>query len=219
MNEALKFKSDIMKNFFRKVVKAFKVLADANLLTFARNVAVSMTAAVETFPTPVPAITVISDQIDNYAELLQSSASRDKVQVALKNQSKKALLLMLSQLADYVNLTAQGDEVKLSESGFNLNKVPQPISIKTPAGVVLTDGGNSGELLLKCKRVAGASGYMYQNTTDPLLTETSWVSIAATTTSFTFTGLTKGVTYYCRVVAVGGNQQLMNSIVLNRVSQ
>jgi len=219
MNEALKLKLHIMKKFFRKVVKAFKVLADAKLLTFSQNVTASMAAAVETYPTPVPAIVDVASQISDYEALLRSSASRDKVQVALKNQCKQALLQMLSQLADYVNLTAQGDEAKLAESGFNLNKVPQPISLKAPTGVVLTDGGNSGELFLKCKRVAGASGYMYQYTTDPLLAESSWVSFAATTTFFTFTGLTKGVTYYCRVVAVGGNQQLMNSIILNRVSQ
>ena len=208
-----------MKIFFRKVVKAFKVLADAKLLTFAQNVTASMTAAVATFPTPVPAIADITTEISNYAQLLQLAASRDKVQVALKNQSKQNLLLMLSQLADYVNLTAQGDDAKLSESGFNLNKVPQPINMKAPTGLVLADGGNSGELLLKCKRVAGASGYLYQYTNDPLLAEISWVSIASTTTSFTFTGLTKGVTYYSRVVAVGGKQQLMNSIVVSRVSQ
>jgi hypothetical protein len=35
---------------------------------------------------------------------------RDKIQVALKNESKRILLLLLSQLADYVNLTAQGNE-------------------------------------------------------------------------------------------------------------
>jgi hypothetical protein len=39
---------------------------------------------------------------------------RDKIQVALKNESKRTLLLLLSQLADYVNLTAQGNENNIS---------------------------------------------------------------------------------------------------------
>jgi hypothetical protein len=219
MNEALKLKPKKMKKFLRKVIKAFKVLADAKLLTFAQKVVASMTTAVGSFPTPTPTLVDITSEIDNFSALLQSAANRDKVQVALKNQSKKTLLQMLSQLADYVNMVAQGDEVKLSESGFDLNKVPQPISMKGPTGLVLLDGGNSGELVLKFRRVEGASGYLYQYTTDPLLPEDGWVSIAATTTSFTFTGLTKGVTYYCRVIAIGGNQQRMNSIVVNRVSQ
>ena len=208
-----------MKKYLRKVVKTFKLLMDAKLLTFAQNVVPSMAAAVESFPTPTPTLVSISDEISNYAALLQSAASREKVQVALKNQSKQALLQLLSQLADYVNMVAQGDEVMLSQSGFNLNKVPQPISMKGAAGLVLLDGGNSGELVLKFRRVEGASGYLYQYTTDPLLPEDKWVSIAATTTSLTFTGLTKGVTYYCRVIAIGGYQQRMNSIVVNRVSQ
>jgi hypothetical protein len=219
MNEALKLNPKKMKKYLRKVVKTFKLLMDAKLLTFAPNVVSSMTAAVESFPTPTPALVDISNEIDTYSGLLQSAANRDKVQVALKNQSKKALLLMLSQLADYVNMVAQGNEVMLAESGFDLNKVPQPISMKAPTGLVLLDGGNTGELVLKFRRVAGALSYLYQYTTDPLLPEESWVSIAATTTSLTFTGLTKGVTYYCRVIAIGGYQQRMNSIVVNRVSQ
>jgi hypothetical protein len=46
--------------------------------------------------------------------LLQLAAGRDKIQVALKNESKRILLLLLSQLADYVNLTAQGNENNIS---------------------------------------------------------------------------------------------------------
>jgi hypothetical protein len=141
------------------------------------------------------------------------------VQVALKNQSKLELLQLLSQLADYVNLTAQGVESILAMSAFDLNRVPQPVTMKAPTGIMLLDGGNSGQLLLKFKRVTGASSYLFQYTTDTTLATESWISIPATTTSYTFSGLTKGATYYCRVVAVGGNQQLMDSIVVNRVSQ
>ncbi|HEY5407073.1 MAG TPA: hypothetical protein VIJ92_08295 [Ginsengibacter sp.] len=208
-----------MKKFLRKVVKSFKRLADAKLLTFAQNVTTSMASAVGVYPTPTPVLADINNMIGNYAELLQTSASRDRIQVALKNQSKQALLLMLSQLSDYVNLTAQGTEALLAMSGFDINKIPQPISMKAPTRVVLLDGGNSGELLLKFKGADGASSYLFQYTTDVLLADSSWISIAATTTFYTFTGLTKGTVYYCRAVAVGSNQQLMNSIVVNRVSQ
>ncbi len=208
-----------MKKFLRKVVKSFKKLADAKLLTFAQNVTTSMANAVAVFPTPVPTLTDINTALGNYAELLQLAADRSKVQVVLKNQAKQALLALLSQLADYVNLTAQGDEGILVQSGIDLNKVPQPVSLKAPTRVVLLDGGNSGELLLKFKSVAGAPSYLFQYTTDATLAEESWVSIAATTTSYTFTGLTKGATYYCRAIAVGANLQQMTSIVVNRVSQ
>ena len=65
----------------------------------------------------------------------------------------------------------------------------------------------------------GASSYLHQYTTDALLPEDGWVSIASTTTTFTFKGLTRGVTYYVRSIAIGRNNQLKNSIVVNRVSQ
>jgi hypothetical protein len=60
---------------------------------------------------------------------------------------------------------------------------------------------------------------VFQYTTDATLQESSWVSFPATTTSFTFTGLTKGATYYCRALSVGAYQQVKASIVLNRISQ
>ena len=208
-----------MKKFLRKVVKTFKQLADAKLFTFAQNVTTSMANAVAVYPTPVPTLADVNTALGNYAELLQLAADRSKVQVVLKNQAKRDLLVLLSQLADYVNLTGQGDERVLVKSGFILNKVPQPVSLKAPTRVLVLDGGNSGELVLKFKSVTGASSYLFQYTTDAMLSEESWVSIPATTTSYTFTGLTKGSTYYCRAVAVGSNQQLMNSIVVNRVSQ
>jgi hypothetical protein len=207
-----------MKKFFRKVVKTFKKFADANLLTFGQNVTACMAAAVTTFPTPVPSLESINTELENYAELLQTSASRDKVQVQLKNKSKFTLNQMLSQLADYVN-SITTDPALLASSGFDLNKLPQPITITAPENPTLSDNGSSGQLVLKFKAVKGASSYVYQYTADASLEESSWVSCPATTTSFTFTGLTKGTTYYCRALAVGANQQVKASIVLNRISQ
>lgn len=207
-----------MKKFIRRVIKTFKRLTDANLLAFGQNVTGKMNAAVATFPNPVPSLEKINSELANYAELLQTSATRDKVQVHLKNMSKFNLNQMLSQLADYVNTTTT-DAALLASSGFELNKLPQPITITAPENSTLTDGGGTGQLLFKFKAVRGASSYLFQYTSDATLEESSWISIPATTTSYTFTGLTKGTTYYCRVLAVGANQQLKASIVLNRISQ
>jgi len=207
-----------MKKFIRRVVKTFKKLSDSNILTFGQTVTASMTAAVATFPTPVPALADINAELTNYEELLQTSASRDKVQVQLKNISKFALNQMLSQLADYVNTTTS-DSAALASSGFLLNKLPQPRTITSPENPVLSDGRGAGQLLFKFKAVKGASCYLFQYTTDATLQENSWISIPATTTYHTFTGLTKGTSYYCRALAVGANQQVKASIVLNRISQ
>lgn len=207
-----------MKKFIRRVIKSFKRLSDANLLTFAQNVTTSMAAAVTSFPTPVPSLESINSELGNYAELLQTSANRDKVQVQLKNISKFTLNQMLSQLADYVNTTTT-DSAVLASSGFELNKLPQPIIITAPENPTLSDGNGTGRLMFKFKSVKGASSYVYQYTTDETFQESSWVSIPATTTSYTFTGLTKGTNYYCRALAVGSNRQVQASIILNRISQ
>ena len=207
-----------MKKFIRRAVKSFKRLTDANLLTFTQNVAASMAAAVSKFPKPVPSLANINAELTKYEGLLQTSASRDKVQVQLKNISKFALNQMLSQLVDYVNTTTS-DSADLARTGFDLNKLPQPVTITPPENPALTDGHSSGELTFKFKAVKGASSYLFQYTSDATMQENSWISNPATTTSYTFTGLTKGTTYYCRVMAVGANQQVKSSIVLNRISQ
>jgi hypothetical protein len=207
-----------MKKIIRKVVKAFKRLSDANLLAFGNNVTVSMAAATGIFPTPIPTLESINTELGNFAELIQTAASRDKVQVQLKNQSRFNLLVMLSQLADYVNsITTEASQ--LVQSGFELNKVPVPVTLEAPTRLLLLDGPNNGELTLKFRRAKGALSYLHQYTTDGLLPEDGWVSTPSTTTTYTFKGLTRGATYYVRSVAVGSNQQTVNSIILNRVSQ
>ena len=207
-----------MKKFNRRVVKTFKRLADSNLLTFGQNVTVSMAAAVGIFPTPVPALADINLELQQYEGLLQSAKNRDKVQVDLKNVSKFTLNTMLSQLADYVNATTS-ESANLLKSGFELNKVPEPIGLLEPTGLRLSDGINSGEIILKFKAVRGASSYLFQYTTDTTLADGSWISFPATTSAYTFKGLSKGTTYNIRVAAVGRNQQVTNSIVVNRISQ
>jgi hypothetical protein len=207
-----------MKKFIRRIVKTFKKLSDSNILTFGQNVTASMAAAISTFPTPVPSLESINVELQNYSGLLQTANSRDKVQVQLKNISKFTLNQMLGQLADYVNATTS-DSALLASSGFELNKLPQPVTITAPLNPVLSDGSGTGQLVLKFKSVKGASSYVFQYTSDPTMQETSWISHPATTTTFTFTGLTKGTTYYCRALAVGAYLQVKASIVLNRISQ
>jgi hypothetical protein len=214
----LKNKFNFMKKFIRRVVKSFKKLADSKFLTFGENVTAGMAAAVDVFANPVPALAAINAELANYSNLIQTSASRDKVQVQLKNKSKFDLQMMLSQLADYVNTTTS-DSADLSRTGFDLNRLAQPITIGAPAWLRLMDGENSGEVTIKFRKVKGAASYLYQYSIDASLAETSWVNRPGTATTYTFTGLTKGTTYYFRIVAVGSNLQTVNSIVLNRVSQ
>jgi hypothetical protein len=214
----LKPKINFMKKFIRRVVKAFKKLADSKFLTFGENVTAGMAAAVDVFANPVPALAAINAELANYSTLIQTSASRDKVQVQLKNKSKFTLQLMLGQLADYVNTTTS-DSADLSRTGFELNRMPQPITITAPTRLRLMDGENSGEVTIKFTKVKGAPSYLYQYSSDTALAESSWINRPGTAATYTFTGLTKGTTYHFRVVAVGSNLQTVNSIVLNRVSQ
>ena len=103
-------------------------------------------------------------------------------------------------------------------TGFELNKVPEPVNLKAPSSLKLVDGKNSGALRLAFPAVKGAGSYLFQVSTDPSFA-TILQSVPCTAASYTFNGLDKGVTYYCRAISVGGKGQMMYSIVVNRVSQ
>ena len=208
-----------MKTVLRKVVKTFKRLGDALLLAFGRKVSAAMAKEVKTFANPVPALADINAELDKFQSLMKLAGSRDVKTVAEKNASRKVLISLLSNLADYINYTAKNDVVALASTLYPLNKIPEPIKLKAATRLTLKDGDNRGELLLKFRRPRGATGFVCQYSTDPLLAEKSWVSFQGTTATYVYKGLTKGTTYYCRVISLCTGQQEVESMVVNRTSQ
>ncbi len=208
-----------MKKLIRRAVKTFKKYADAVLLRFGRTVSGAMAAAPDVFPNPSPALKELDDALDGYEVVLGKAASRDRTQVPLKNKARSTVVSLLSQLTDYVNLVCLGEVTLLVQSALLLNKVPEPVTLKNPHRLVLSDGTNDGQIWMKFRSVKGAASYLFQYSATPDMAAAGLVSIPATTTSYLFTGLNKGTTYYFRSVAVGSNGQLAFSIVVNRVSQ
>jgi hypothetical protein len=219
MSGAFKKKSNKMKKFLRKAIKAFKKLTDSAFLTYGQAVTAAMANAITSFPNPNPSLKDINDELANYSGLLQTAKSRDKVQVSLKNDSRSLLETMLSSLTDFVNSLAAGNLSMLEETYMDLNKVPEPQKLKAPTGLTLSDGANSGEMIIRLTAVKGAYSYTYIYSNDPAMLDNTTVSVSATTTSYTFTGLTKGKTYYCRVAVVGTNKQMIYSNIINRICQ
>jgi hypothetical protein len=208
-----------MKNILRKAIKAFKQLGDALFLAYGQQVTAAIANAVATFGTPTPSLDAINKELSNFAALMKTAASRDKVQVAMKNASKLLLKGMLSQLTDYVNLIALGNETILAESSMQLSKIPEPVTLKAPTNVTLSDGPNTGEMKIKCKGPKGAVSFIFTYSTDPLMLDATTVNFTGSTTSYTFSGLTKSKVYYCSVAAVGANKQVFYSNIVNRSCQ
>ena len=205
-------------NVTRRILKNFRKFTDSKLLTFAQNV-LTCTSASQVLANPTPTMAVLSDAIINYSTLLGLAVNKDRIQVSLKNEARNTLLDLLDQLLDFVTLTAQGDEVVLTSSGFDLNNFPVSAKVKTPTNFELSDTGNPGEVRSSCDGQEAGKSFVHEISVDPITEETIWDSRTLTIRSNVFEGLTKGKTYWFRIAVIGTNGQRMYSNSLSRIVQ
>jgi hypothetical protein len=79
------------------------------------------------------------------------------------------------------------------------------------------NGLSSGQLFVTVKAVKGAYAYLHEYTTDASLAPGSWVTTNSTASRYTFNNLQPGTVYYCRVGAIGSNNQLLYSDAVSRM--
>lgn len=141
---------------------------------------------------------------DEFSQALANAADGGRTLTAIKNGKREALVLLVRQLAAYVQVACNGDMPTLLTSGFPTQKPQrQPAGIPAvPANLTVTFGERSGELKAVAASVAEAWTYNWQLTT---AAEPTVVLQSAQTTSArnTFTGLTPGVVYRATLNAVG----------------
>ncbi len=200
----------------KRVLTNFTSLSDGNLESKTHSIINAMTANAH-FPTPVPALSVVETASDNFSSALVKALTGTRADVADKNAKRETLLAVLRQLCSYVNLTANGNATMLLTSGFDVSKDPQPSVLTKPEIVRLENGVASGTLQLSVKAVKGAYSYLHEYTTDATMAPNSWVSSSSTSAKTLLTNLQPGTVYYCRVAAVGTNNQLLYSDAASRM--
>jgi hypothetical protein len=171
------------------------------------------------FPTPTPTMPEVNDALQGYSVSLLSAQTRDKNAVAAKNQARAALTDLLTQLASYVTMTANGDRAILVASNYDLASEGDSTPITKPENIQLSDGANSGEIVVKVKGVKGAKSYLHQYTADPLTASSEWTQVISTTSKYTFKNLSVAQRVWCRVAAVGSYNQVVFSDAVSRVVQ
>lgn len=204
----------------KKVNLGFSRYTEAALLVEAQAIQAALTNN-NNFPTPTPTLAVVQTAIYDYANALSAAQEGGKTNVAIKNQKKQELIDILIALGNYVAFTANGDDVKLTSSGFPLTKQREPLPpLDKPEIIKLEGGMNSGELNVTIGAVKAARTYVYQYTQEPLTDNSSWVSNNSTLVKFSFSNLEAGKKYWCRVIAYGRNEQeVFSDPVLSRIVQ
>lgn len=196
----------------------FDSLSDPDFQTKSESIYASMLPN-PNFPTPTPELTVVDAAIKAYSDGLVAAQRKDKDAVAIKNQARTSLTALLIQLANSVMTTANGDKTMLISSGFDLAKEGETTPIVKPAGIMLWDGPNPGQLVVKVPRVKGSTGYGPQYTPDPLTADSKWTTFMTSSSKYTFTNLEPTKKYWCRVAVIGPYNQLVYSDAISRVAQ
>ncbi len=203
----------------KRIKLGFNYFSDARLETKAQAIVVAMTGNAH-FPAVLPQLAAVSTALAAYVAALAAAANRGIAEVAVKNQKRAELETALIILGNYITLEANGDELVLASTGYDMVKTKTSSPPLTMPEIKFVDAGmNAGELDLVIYAVKGAKMYGYEYTPDPVLPNVQWTSQFSTQVKFTFKNLESGQKYWCRVAAMGVNEQLVYSNPVARIVQ
>ena len=170
------------------------------------------------FSQPPAALGDLEKILPEYQQVNNKANAGDEAMRFTKKAIRAKVITLLTELADYVTLTCNGDPAKLVTSGFELAK-PRGTKAMGAIKELNITADRTGEAVIKVKRVAGAKAYVHQYTTDPLMGDNVWVTQVTTDPGYTFTGLKSKEKYWFQVIAVGLNDQKSASPPASRVIQ
>ncbi len=178
-----------------KVLLAFIQLSVVEKIAFYRNVIIKLTDN-RLFVNPDASLETAQAAVDKLESSFLASRDGSHTAVATMHADEVAADTIFRTLATYVDRIADGDEVKILSSGFQISK--QPIVAQKPA-LAVENGLHSGSVKLIAKAVDRAGAYIWQYS----LEGAEWVVGGNSTAStFLLEGLTVAKKYYFRVAAV-----------------
>jgi hypothetical protein len=178
-------------------------LADSVLITFARNVVTLMGGLLVLYPTPTPTLAVITTAIDAFETGVTNAFAGGVILTGIKDALRFELLVLLRQLAAYVQGHCAESVQNIIAIGFEANRAGAPVGeLPAPATPVVSQGMVTGSMKASSSPVNGASIYNWR------------LALASAPTVFlqtaqipgsriTFEGLTPGQIYNVQLNAVG----------------
>ena len=188
----------------RKANINFRKYTDHAFSQEVANILSSMAENIAIFPDPVPALSVVSaDHAAFKAALTKVFVGSSKADTAKKNELRHVLEKDLAALGTYVQQVSTGEESIILTSGFRANKQPSPVGPLPPPEEFRAIIKYKGQVKLMTKPVDGASSYKWEY---KLKNGTEWLDETTTAAKKMLKGLTSGLEYDFRVVAIGANE-------------
>ena len=189
----------------------------SELVTTSRRVLEKMEGN-EIFMPPPPALSKLKEAIPDLQAALVNALGRDSEMIAIKNNKKEMVQDLLTELADYVTKTCNGDLTLLLSSGFYII-TDTPGVLPVAIEILEVKLGPPGEATTKVRRTSGARAFIHQYTTEQPTKDTNWSWQPSGLASHTFKGLTSEKRHWFRVIAIGSGVQLAYSPIVTMVVQ
>jgi hypothetical protein len=177
--------------------------SDQELITISGTIGELM-AGNAAYPAPFPTLVVVTAARTAYVSAV-SGLSRGKQAIALRNQTRGALVQALRDLALYVQHASQGNRVMIIGSGFPVQNRRARGSVgllAPPTHVRIRRTNNSTQLVALCDAVAAARSYQWRCATT--LAPTVWTQPDPITKSrFVIEDAVPGTTYIVQVRVFG----------------
>ena len=191
-----------MKN---RVLRDYATKGEGLLGDFALLVATSLTGNVN-FTTPPILPAALTTQATTYNTAVANALNGTPADTLDKTKKHDALIAVLDQLANYVDLIANGDAAIILSSGFNLFSASRTPAVPGPTVVLGATNVATTKLGLDLNVADNAWAYIVEYTALP----NGAVKTAVFTNPHdaTLTGLTPGTIYSIRAQVMGVGNQL-----------
>jgi hypothetical protein len=155
------------------------------------------------YPLPFPTLASITSAVDAFEIAVTNALTGGVIETGIKNALRLDLLVLVRQLAAYVQCHCDESVQNIIEAGFEVTRAASPVgSLAAPSAPIVTQGVDSGSLVAISSPRAGAYSYSWR------------VALASAPTVFvqttqspgartTFEGLTPGQIYNIQLNALG----------------
>jgi hypothetical protein len=187
------------------LLRSYSKLPDGRLGEFGLSIAGAMDGNAN-FTTPSTSPAALTTQSNTFIASAATALDGTTEDTAAKKALRAALINTLDQLADYVELTAQNDPVKLASSGFRLASTNTSTAIIGTTAIIAVTNVASTKLGLEFQIDPNAWLYEVEISTTPGV----WVHAGIFTDPHdaVLTGLTPGTAYQIRARLMGSRNQI-----------
>ena len=132
--------------------------------------------------------------LNEYSPALAAADGGSKLDTAVKNEKRAALIEILRDIGEDVNDEADGDEVKIVSSGYDMSKDEEPVgTLPPPEDMDLEFGADPGEMYVKLTPAPRGAKYLVLYAEDPMPDDDKdWHQQFSTTSKVMLSGLESG---------------------------